>query len=214
MDEQNPSEFRFARQVNQTAPMSGHHLATASFQLREEMMIFWVVEGPQNDAVSFMGMATNFERTRLLGLSLYGSLFERLNQMAPSPYAHGLRFRFTSEGGGPSPIPIQEAIAVFSGLRATDRPDPDSASVAYRLGDAYDNERVLAAVTGFQRGWFFAVVLIAVGLLLGMELLAEGEQAPTEGQAFSLGVELDDGGFGALIVVEGTVATRVSLIGS
>jgi hypothetical protein len=216
MDEQNLSEYRFARYVSQTAPMSGHHLATASFHLREEMMIFWVVEGPQNDAFSLMGMATNFERTRLLSYGFYGSLFERLNQMAPSPYAHGLRLRFTSQGGGPAPLPVQEAIAVFSGVRATDRPDPDSAAVAYQLGDAHGNGQVLAAITGYQRGWFLPPVLVAVGLSLGVELdqTLAGPQAPTKEQVIWLGVEADRGGLGALIDVQGTVTTRASLFGS
>ncbi|MCA1705260.1 MAG: hypothetical protein LC808_19185 [Actinobacteria bacterium] len=168
-----------------------------------------MIEGPQNDAISIMGMASNFERVRLLSFGFSGTLFEQLNQTAASPYSRALKYFFTGPGGGPSPIPVQEATAVFSELRAIDRADPDSAVVAYRLGDAYSNSPVLTAHTGYQRGWFFAPIIVAVGLSICVQL----DQTLTEGRAVDLNVEVDRGGLVGLIDIQGTVITRNSLIG-
>jgi hypothetical protein len=209
MDEQNASEPRFARYVSPTAPKSGHHLATVSFERKGEMTICWVIEGSQNDEVSAMGMATNFVDTRLWSFSFNGSLIERLNHVFLSPYAHGMKLRFTNRENGPSPLPVQEATAEFSHVRAANRVNPDSAVVAYQLGNAEDKEKVLAAVTGYQRGWFFLILIVIGGLLISREV----DPRRVEGQPIPVDVEVVHGGEGAPIRVEGTVAFRASIIG-
>jgi len=152
--DQHAPQYRYEHAVRATAPKPGHLLATGSFQLDDRSVILSVIEGPENDALGFSGMATNFEHTRLLRFGLRGPLVERICELPRWPYEHGLRQVFSDpRGQGPSPIGVDGAQVVFSTLRAANRPDPDSGAVAYMLPDG---QQVRAAITGYQRGWYWA----------------------------------------------------------
>src|SRR5215813_3121568 len=58
MSDTNQTEYRFAQDVALTAPKPGFHLATISFQVRNEVTILWVIEGPQNDEIGIVGNRT------------------------------------------------------------------------------------------------------------------------------------------------------------
>lgn len=206
-DVQNPSPFRFARQVAPSAPKPGHHLATASFQMDKELFILWVIEGPPNDAFGFLGMASSFEATRKLRFAIRGPLIERLNDLPQPPFERGLVYRFSPTAGGEQErIVLQQATTVFSGLRAENRADPDSAAVAY---DLFGGVRVLAAITGFQRGWYWQVLTPAVGLAIWAL-----RTNPADGQAIELSVQQDSDGVGGRVAVTGTVTFRDSILAS
>jgi len=166
MSDTNQSEYRFAQDVALTAPKPGFHLATISFQVRDEVTILWVIEGPRNDEIGIVGNRTNFERTYVLRFSLRGSLIETVNGMYPLPYQRTMVFNFYQpDGQRPSPIGVDTATTVFSSLRAAGRPDPDSAAVTYSLSGrplAYAHQnQVMAAITGYQRGWAHDQVVVA-----------------------------------------------------
>ena len=58
-----PHPHRFSKDVRYLAPQPGHHLATVSFELERHHFIVWVIEGPENDGLTFRGMATDFNDT-------------------------------------------------------------------------------------------------------------------------------------------------------
>lgn len=198
---------RFARQVAPTAPKPGHHLATVSFALDREGIILWLVEGPGNDAFSFLGMATDFERTRILRFSVQGSLIERVNDLPRSPYDRALSYRFRPEiEDDASRLLLENATVVFSGLRSPNRADPDSAALAFDLAAG---ERVVAAVTGYQRGWYWQTVIVAVSLGIWATRVVPGD-----GEGVRLEVEQDSGGPAQRFAVTGGVTYRESIMAS
>jgi hypothetical protein len=205
-DVPNPTPHRFARQVAPTAPKPGHHLATLSFGLGNENTILWLIEGPGNDAFSFLGMATDFERTRILRFSVQGSLIERINDLPRSPYDRTLIYRFRPESDeDASRLRLQSATVVFSGMRSANGVDPDSAALAFDLGG---DQRVLASVTGYQRGWYWQTVVVAVSM--GVWAVRVG---PTDGESLRLEVEQDSGP-GQRFAVLGGVTYSESIMGS
>jgi hypothetical protein len=209
--EQEDTEYRFTRDVRQVAPRVGHHLGTGVFQLGNEEVIVWLVEGPQNDSVGVIGMATDFERTRLMSFAFHGPLFEQLNQLPPAPYDRGLRLRFRGLGDQPSPVLVERADVVFSNLRAAGNPDPDSAAIAYRLRGDQGAARVLVALTGYQRGWLIFAAIVALALVVWVE---RSRPSSVEGREVALAVEEEREGPGGRFRVEGTIAQRASLMGS
>jgi hypothetical protein len=73
-----------------------------------------MIEGPDNDACGFLGMATDFHRTQVLRFGFRGSLIERLNDLPYSPDHHGARYSFRQmHDGKPSPIVVEAATTVL-----------------------------------------------------------------------------------------------------
>lgn len=211
MSDTNQSEYRFAQDVALTAPKPGFHLATISFQVRDEVTILWVIEGPQNDEIGMVGNRTNFERTYLLRFSLKGSLIETVNGMYPLPYQRTMVFNFyRPDGKGASPIGVGKATTVFSSLRAAGRPDPDSAAVTYSQlsGGPLDyapQDQVMAAITGYQRGWAHDQVVVA-----GACALYVISTPDAIGRDVTLTLEQDTGGLPA--VITGNVGFRDTIM--
>jgi hypothetical protein len=203
-DDQHTPQYRFERAVHATAPKPGHHLATAAFQLDDRSVILSVIEGPENDALGFSGMATDFDRTRLLRFGIRGPLLERLCELPHSPAEQTQRQVFRHpKGEDPSPIGVDGARVVFSSLRAANRADADSAAVAYMLPDG---GQVRAALTGYQRGWYWGHVTVGIAVAIWV-LRAD----PVDGQHVTLSVEQvasNDGRF----EVSGAIAYRDSIM--
>ena len=202
-DNQPTSQHRFERSVVATAPKPGHQLAQAAFQLADQSVILSVIEGPGNDALGFSGMATNFERTRLLRFGVRGSLWERVCELPRSPQEPSVHQVFRHpRGEDSSPIGVAEARMVFSSLRAAGRPDADSAAVSYLLTDG---QAVRPAVTGYQRGWYWEHVTVGIATAIWV-LRAD----PVEGQQVTLTVEHVVGG--ERFEVTGAITYRDSII--
>jgi len=204
-DEQAPSPHRFAREVSAVAPKPGHDLATASFQLDGETYVLHVVEGPAADTVGFLGIATNFERTRLVRFALHGSLVERLDdlprvQQHQSTVSHRVR---PSGNTQQADTVVERATTVFSSLRAANGIDPEAAIVAY---DLLGGERVSATITGYRRGWYWDLVVIVVALAIA--ILRAGRRP---GEPIEVAVEQEAAG--SLFEVAGAVSFRESLSG-
>ena len=205
VDEASRSQYRFERDVRERAPKPGHHLATASYVLGGESVVLWVVEGPENDAMGFIGMATDFTRTRLLRFSLRGSLIEQLNGLPSSPCDRRLTYRFSNDWPSKSPsIVVKDAISVFSSVRAPGRAEPDGAAVAYSLETG---DQVVAAITGYQRGWYWQVVVVSVGLSLWVM-----RDNPAEGAMVVVTCQQDAGRPEGVYEVSGAVTYRASTI--
>jgi hypothetical protein len=203
MAENETPRLRFARDVAAGAPKPGFHLATMCLDLKGESVILWVIEGPDNDSVGMLGMRTDFERTRLLRFSVRGSLFEALNGMYPLPSDRGLVMNFFGDDDSqPSPLGVDRADIVFSSLRAYERQDPDSAAVRYSLsgqtaaesagggtaGGEREDGRVVAAITGYQRGWAYHPIITAGACALWVL-----DRRPEEGTSLDVTVQLDFG---------------------
>jgi hypothetical protein len=201
-DEGTPPTYRFARAVSTVAPKPGHDLATASFQLGDESFVLHVVEGPSADSVGFIGVATTFERTRLLRFALRGSLIERLDDLPRASAFPAVTHRFSPSGRTQaSDLVVERVITVFSNLRAANGVDPEAALVAYELAGG---ERVSVAITGYQRGWYWDLLIIAVAFAI-VVLVAPRE----EGDAVEVTVEQEAGG--SLFQVSGSLGFRSSL---
>lgn len=195
---------RFARAVSAVAPKPGHDLATASFQLGDESFVLHVVEGPAADSIGFLGIATNFERTRLLRFALHGSLIERLDDLPRASQHPAVTHRFSPRGRTQaSDIVVERVTTVFSNLRAANGVDPEAAMVAYDLGGG---ERVSVAITGYQRGWYWDVLIIAVAFAIVL-LVAPRE----EGDPIEVTVEQEAGA--SRFQVSGSLRFRESLSG-
>jgi len=203
-DEGTQLNYRFARAVSAVAPKPGHDLATASFQLGDESFVLHVVEGPHANSVGFLGLATNFERTRVLRFALHGSLIERLDDLPRASLHPVVTHRFTPRGRTQaSDLVVERVATVFSNLRAANGVDPEAALVAYQLAGG---ERVSVAITGYQRGWYWDLLITAVAFAI-LVLLAPRE----EGEAIEVGVEQEAGG--SLFQVAGSLRFRESLSG-
>ncbi len=192
MADNQSSEYRFARDVSPTAPKPGFHLATISYQRGDHVTILWVVEGAMNNTIGILGNRTDFERTSLLRFSLQGSLIEALNGLYPLPSERAMVLNFYHpEREEQSPIGVESAVTVFSSLRTAGRPDADSAAVSYVMNGSESDDgadRVLAAITGYQRGWAFEQVVTAGACALWVL-----EKRPPSGRQVSLTVEQDVG---------------------
>jgi hypothetical protein len=203
-DDVTPPNHRFARAVSAIAPKPGHDLATASFQLRDESFVLHVVEGPDADSVGFLGLATNFERTRALRFGLHGSLIEHLDDLPRASQHPMATYRFGTRGRSQaSDLVVERVTAVFSNLRAANGVDPEAAMVAYELAGG---ERVPVAITGYQRGWYWDLLIISVAFAI-VVLVAARE----EGGAIEVTVEQEAGG--AVFQVSGSIEFRESLRG-
>jgi hypothetical protein len=199
---------RFAQDVSTTAPKPGFQLATIAFQRGTESHIMSVIEGPANDMIGIVGLRTDFERTRQVRLSLQGSLFEVANDLNPQTYDRPLVLNFYGprrpEASG---IGVDSAVTVFSSQKAYQRADPESAAVRYALSGG--QQHVNASITGYQRGWAYAQVIVAGACLLwGLDRLFE------DGQMLLLTVERDAGqGPGQFSEATGGVTFRNTVIG-
>jgi hypothetical protein len=204
-DDQASSPHRFAREVSALAPKPGHDLATASFQLGDESFVLHVVEGPEGDAVGFLGFATDFRRARLVRFGLHGSLVERLDdlprvQQHESTVAHRIRLPGDSQ---PAYAVFERATTVFSSLRAANGVDPEAAIVRY---DLPDGEHVSATITGYHRGWYWDLVVVVVALAIAV--LRAGRRDDEE---IEVTVEQEAGA--STFEVSGAVRFRESLSG-
>src|SRR5262245_3266048 len=201
-------EHRYAQDVSTTAPKPGFQLATLSFHRGTESHIMNVIEGPANDMIGIVGLRTDFERTRQVRLSMQGSLFEVVNDLTPQTYDRPLVLNFF----GPqrpevSGIGVDRAVTVFSSQKAYKRADPESAAVRYALSGG--EQHVNASITGYQRGWLYAQVVVA-----GACLLWALDQLFAESQTLLLTVERDMGvGPGGFSEATGGVTFRNSIIG-
>ncbi len=216
MSDTNQTEYRFAQDVALTAPKPGFELAAFSFQFRDEVTWVSLVEGPQNNSIGVVGNRTDFERTYLLRFSLQGSLFEALSGMYPPPYEKALVLNFSApDRGGESPIGVESATAVFSSLRASGRPEADSAAVSYLLssgesdaGERARGDRVMATITGYQRAWGYQHVITAGACIIWVLLTN-----PTTGRELTLTVEKDAGASpGRFLEVTGAVRFRDTIM--
>jgi|SRR5690242_15178147 hypothetical protein len=207
-DEQASSHYRFAREVSAAAPKPGHDLATASFQLDGDAYVLHVVEGPSADTVGFLGISTNFERTRQVRFALHGSLIERLDDLPRSHTQPLVTHRVLpteereAQAQAYSPV-VEQATTVFGSLRAANGVDPESALVAY---DLPGGRRVVAAITGYHRGWYWDLVIVVVGLAIA--LLVAGRRT---GEPVQVTVEQELAG--SVHEVSGSVGVRESLSG-
>lgn len=202
-EDREPPHYRFAREVSAAAPKPGHDLATASFQLGDETYVLHVVEGPRADTVGFLGFATDFDRTRLVRFALHGTLVERLDDLPRAHHQPALRhlIRPLDENVPSGAFVFERATTVFSGLRAANGVDPEAAIVAY---DLVGGGRATATITGYQRGWYWELVIVVVGLAIAA--IAAGR---TAGEPIQVTVEQEAGG--SLFQVSGAVAYRESL---
>jgi hypothetical protein len=172
-----------------------------------------LVEGPRNDAVSILAEKATFSaglpgEMRQWGLNYHGSLIEQMNQVFVSPYAAGLQLTLTRSPGSANPnFPNWHAGVTYSSMRAVDRPDPDSAMVSYVFTEP-PNETIMAAITGYQRGWLFIIALLVVGLEIG-----RGGQPPLVEDVPSTPVTATVAYEGqAPIIVDGSIAIGQSII--
>lgn len=196
MSDKNPSEYRFAQDVALSAPKPGWRLADVSLQFRGEVTWVSLVEGPQNNTIGVVGNRTDFERTYLLRFSLQGSLFEALSGLHTMPSERAVVLNFFAPGReGQSPIGVESAVTVFSSLRASGRPDADSAAVSYLLSGGQSDasepareDRVMAAITGYQRGWGYDHIITAGACILWVL-----STNPAPGRELTFTVEKDAG---------------------
>jgi hypothetical protein len=206
-DEGTQPNYRFARAVSTVAPKPGHDLATASFQLGDESFVLHVVEGPAADSVGFIGVATNFDRSRVLRFALHGSLIERVDDLPRASHFPTATYRFRpgrrAQASDLVDLVVERAIAVFSNLRAANGIDPEAAMVAYELAGG---ERVSVAITGYQRGWYWDLLIIAVAFAIAVLLAPREEGVPIE-----VAIEQEAGG--SLFEVSGSLRFRESLTG-
>lgn len=205
-DDQASPHHRFAREVSAGAPKPGHDLATAAFHLGDETYLLHVVEGPLADTVGFLGMATNFDRTRLVRFALHGPLVERLDDLPRSHTQPTVTHRvrpFEERLTQAQASAVERATTVFSTMRAANGVDPEAAVVAY---DLVGGERVVATITGYHRGWYWDLVIVLVGLAIA--ILRAGRRA---GEVVELTVEQELAG--SVHEVSGGVAVRESLSG-
>jgi hypothetical protein len=180
--------FRFARDVGLYAPKRGQHLVTASFQVGDEACVAYGMEGPWTNTVSFRGMATNFERTRLWRRRLTGSIIEQLKEIHHTPQAPQLVARLEALDSNISPLDVREVKVLFSSVRAPNEIDADAAIVRFEM---MNGEKTSAWLTNHSRGWLWSLVLIVVTFLLRFSV-----DAPEEGTALNRAVEFDvPGGF-------------------
>jgi hypothetical protein len=204
-DDQSSSPHRFAREVSALAPKPGHDLATASFRLGDETYVLHVVEGPDADAVGFLGFTTDFRRARVVRFALHGSLVERLDdlprvQQYASRVTHGIRL--TGDRQPSFPL-FERATTVFSNLRAANGIDPEAAIVRY---DLPGGEHVSATITGYHRGWYWDLVVVVVALAIAV--LRAGRSDDDE---IDVTVEQEAGG--STFEVSGAARFRESLTG-
>lgn len=203
-DDVTTPNHRFARAVAAVAPKPGHDLATASFQLGDESFVLHVVEGPAADAVGFLGIATNFERTRLLRFALHGSLIERLDDLPRASQQPSVTHRFRPGGRTQAAdLVVERVTTVFSNLRAANGVDPEAAMVAYELAGG---ERVSVAITGYQRGWYWDLLIIVVAFAIAV-LVSPRPAGDT------MEVTVEQEAPGSLVQVSGSLGFRESLSG-
>lgn len=159
------AEYRHARDVNALAPKPGHHLATVSFRKGNEAFLLWVIEGPENDTLSFRGMASDFEQTRFFRFRLSGLGIEALGDLPYSPHDHRHEMVLEREGKE-----IRLTV-LFSPMRGPGGTDPDAALMRVECGD----EPVVVSITELRRAWMPSLLSAGVGAVIPH--LTEGAEA-------------------------------------
>jgi hypothetical protein len=161
--ERTPKLYRFSREVSEYAPKPGHHLATASCFVRNEVTMLWVIEGPANNAISFRSMATESESIALSRFSIVGSLVEQLSELPHNPFEQRVNIDFSFSAvtqGSKTGLPKSASI-VFTATRAPNGVDPDGAIISVAMDNG---EQAKITVTDFRRGWWGLLVIPLVAL--------------------------------------------------
>ena len=125
-----PSTFRFTRETSSNAPKPGHHLGDISYTYNGESVSVYAIEGGQNNALSFTGLATNFASTRLLSFSLAGNFRELLDCMPYSPHNNSQIFEYSdfvvkTDKGEHVEFPFTQAKVIYTRVRSGSGVDPD-----------------------------------------------------------------------------------------
>jgi hypothetical protein len=98
---------------------------------------------------------------------------------------------------------VEQATTVFSNLRAANGVDPEAAMVAY---DLVGGDRVSVAITGYQRGWYWDLLIVVVGIAIAVLIAPRAA-----GDAIEVTIEQEAGG--SVFQVSGAVGFRESLSG-
>ncbi|MEM1178766.1 MAG: hypothetical protein AAGM22_10515 [Acidobacteriota bacterium] len=153
--------YRHARDTSLAAPKPGHHLGTASFRLGDQSVVQWLVEGPENNAISYTALVTDFELTRYLRYRVAGSAVEALNDLPFSPFTPRLDLDIELEGVGD--FSVTGVRIVFSKMRAPNGVDPDLAIARFSRPGAPDLRIVISEL---RRGW--EPILTVLSSVLGL----------------------------------------------
>jgi hypothetical protein len=155
-------QFRFWKEVSSLAPKPGHHLGTLTFTLEKQHFILWLIEGPENDAISFRVMSTsaNNTDTQLFRFKARGPLIEQLNELPFSPYDRGIHLDLKSPD---APLKIKTIDAVFSSVHSPNGVDPDA---AIALVTTESGQKITVNITELRRGWLVIVVIGVVAIAL------------------------------------------------
>jgi hypothetical protein len=140
----------------------------------------------------------------MLRFALHGSLIERLDDLPRASQHAAATHRLSAVGRTQaSDLVVERVSTVFSNLRAANGVDPEAAMVAYELAGG---ERVSVAITGYQRGWYWDVLIIAVAFVIALLVAPRAE-----GDSVEVTVEQEAGG--SRFQVTGSLGFRESLSG-
>lgn len=162
MGSQFPSEgtktpqFRFSREVDSLAPKPGRDLGTITFSSGSDSVLLRVIEGATRDAMSFRGVTTNFDRTRILNFHLRGTFVDLLEDLPYSPYDNETEIEYQDfKIEPPSNIPffIKKAKVIYTKVASERGLDPDGALIKMTISPEAPEGHMIANVTGIKRGW-------------------------------------------------------------
>ena len=139
---------RFGRETDAAAPRPGHLLGTFSFAMGGENALMWILEGPENNALSYMAMATDFNLTRFVRFRLRGGAIQSLNDLPYSAYER--RVSAEIDLGVETPTRVTGLDLVYSSVRGPNGIDPDAALICVRTEDGH----VHGALTELRRAWW------------------------------------------------------------
>lgn len=142
-----PRRYRFHRDVDRVAPKPGHELATLTFERDGRHFVLWMIEGPENDTLTFRMMETDFETTRYSRFKVAGTAIEVLSDLPYSAQQHRVDYEIEHQGG--SGMAMEKARVVYSTVRAPNGEDPD---VAVMRVSGADGDCVVT-ITNLRRAW-------------------------------------------------------------
>jgi len=149
-------QFRFARELDCLAPKPGRDLGTLTFfnNNNQESLLLRVIEGATRDAMSFRGVATNFNRTRILNFHLRGNFTDLLVDLPYSPYDNEVEIDYENFSIDPpcdkTDFFITNAKVIYTRVASERGQDPDGALIKMT---PEAGENITAYISGIKRGW-------------------------------------------------------------
>lgn len=163
------SNHRFVKDIDVLASKPGYDLGTITFSIDDMFVSLKIIEGGAHDAISFRGIATDFNTSTVVNFHLTGNVVDMTRDLPYSPHDSGMNFKFVNpkinylKDNKVETVSSISVEVIYLRVRSSGKPlDPDGALLKISIeGSSY-----YLNISGFKEGFELTTLLVVGGLLL------------------------------------------------